>query len=610
MTSLPGTLVGLIQHWAAIKPHAPALHEKDSTNRWVSLNWKQYLENVELIASALIGLGVVPGDCVAIAAPNQIAWSLMQFGIQAAQAIPAPIYLTNTQAQAAYIVRHSQSKIVCVGDDVQLEKLLAGERERAFERLQHIITFHESTLKDDRIISLSNLKAGANRNNPKLKARMAGLDPDATSMLIYTSGTTGVPKAVELTSRGQLVISRALATMLPDLLEDGRYHVVSYLPLSHQAEQLLTNTSMLFTGGQSYFCPEIPQVREYLLQVRPTLFLGMPRVWEKFQAALENKLNAATGVQAKLVAWARKTELAAFHEQVKRGDPNYTTWTRRLARRLVIDKVKKALGLERLAVAITGSAPIAAETQEFFASLGIVIYEAYGLTECSGVATFSDPIRPVFGTIGKALSGVELRIAEDGEIQLRGQNLAKGYLHMPAETAEMLTADGWLKTGDLGTLHADGNVTITGRKKEMIITAGGKNIAPVEIENLLKNIVGVGDAVVVGDRKPFLSALITLDPEAEMALAKSLGVPQPELATHPVLSPYLTDEIERVCNSQLARYQQIKKFEVIPEPFSVEGGELTANMKLRREAIATKHGEIIARLYAPTAAQAAAQMHA
>ena len=277
--------------------------------------------------------------------------------------------------------------------------------------------------------------------------------------------------------------------------------------------------------GRLRFAPELTELKNYLVDVRPTVFLGMPRVWEKFESALKSRLDEAAGLKGRLAQWAKNVESSSFNTQVKRGKPDYMPPRRRLARALVIDKIKSALGLDRLEIAFSGSAPIAQSTQEFFASIGICVFEGYGLSETSGVATVTDYKKPRFGTVGRPLTGVQVRLGAEDEIQLRGRNMTKGYLHMPEQSAALYTEDGWLRTGDVGAFDLEGNLKITGRIKDLLITAGGKNVAPVELENLLKGIVGVGQAVVVGDRKPYLCALLTLDPEAVSALCERAGVP-------------------------------------------------------------------------------------
>jgi long-subunit acyl-CoA synthetase (AMP-forming) len=384
------------------------------------------------------------------------------------------------------------------------------------------------------------------------------------------------------------------------MFREHPYRMVSYLPLCHGAEQLLTTVGTLATGGKVYFCDDLTQIRDYLVEVRPTVFLGVPRVWEKFEAALSARMAEATGWRGRLAAWARRVEQDAFDEQVRTGTPQQGV-QRRLANRLVHDKIKRALGLDALLIAITGSAPISPSTLGFFSSIGIGILEAYGLSETHGVCTITLPERPRLGTVGPALPGCEIRIAPDGEVQLRGRIMTQGYLHMPEETAALYTDDGWLCTGDLGALDADGHLRITGRKKDLLITAGGKNVAPVELEALLQQIVGVGIPVVVGDRKPYLSALLTLDVEAIPELQRRLAMPDADLATlasSDALRTYLEGEIERVCNQNVARYQTIKRFRVLPHTFSNDTGELTPTMKLKRNVITERYADEIEAIYA------------
>ena len=600
----PRTLVHHLARWAERRPAQPAIHGKRD-GRWVRLSWSEYHQRARAVAKALIHHGHEPGERVVLTGANQPEWVQIQSGAQIARGVPAPIYGTCTLEQTAYIVKHSGARFWFCDGAEQLAKLLECERRGLCERAKLLVTFRPVPSDDPRVTSLDDfLHLGHQQDDHEVDARFAALTDDETCLMIYTSGTTGVPKGVEIDHGGQMVIGNALLQLAPEFL-DGRaeYHSVSYLPLSHQAEQLLTNVLSLTVGGQVYFCPEIGQVKDFLAEVRPTIFLGVPRVWEKFEAALRARLGQTQGLRAKLASWARATELASFYEQVERGVrvEAHMPVKRRVARALVIDKVKTALGLDRLQVGITGSAPMAPKTQEFFASLGICILDAYGLTETSGAASISDPLRPRFGTVGKPFGGVEVRIGEAGEIQLKGRNMTKGYLDMPEESATLYTDDGWLRTGDQGELDSEGNIKITGRLKELIITAGGKNVAPVELEQYVQPIPGVGQVVVVGDRMPFLSALITLDPDNLGALAEAAGTvsaPMAQLAADPKVKAFFEKEIESRCNAKVARYQTLKKIHVLPEEFSVEGGELTASMKLRRPQIAHKHAAVIDAFYA------------
>lgn len=595
----PQTLVHTIARWAESHPGQPALHERVD-GHWRTLSWSEYYAALTDVGRGLIALGHEVGDCVAIVGRNCPAWVICEFGIQAARGVPAPIYVTNTPEQLGYIVGNSRSKIAIADGADQLEKYLSAEAEGLFPKLEHIITFDEVEHEDARVMSFAALrKLGAEQDPAALNERLDALTGDETCLLIYTSGTTGQPKGVMLDHEGQLMVGRSCLARFPRFEQHiTEYHAVSYLPLCHQAEQLITNVNSIVTRGQVYFCPDMAELKDYLVAARPTIFLGVPRVWEKFEAALTANLSAATGLKGKLASWARDTELAAFRQDLSRGETRISL-PRKFARKLVIDKIKNALGLDRLEVAVTGSAPIAVSTQEFFASIGITIFEAYGMSETSGVATLTDPTSPAFGTVGTALAGVEIRIAEDGEVCLKGRNNTRGYLHMPEASAELYDEDGWLLTGDLGSLDAAGNLRITGRKKELLITAGGKNVAPVEMENYVKSIDGVAQCVVVGDRQPYLCALITLDPENLDAVRQASGTTGElaELAGSEKVRSWLRGEIEARCNAQVARYQTIKKFELLPVEFSVDGGELTPTMKLKRGPISEKYADVIAKLY-------------
>lgn len=602
-TLAPQTLVHHIAHWAKERPLGPALHAKRN-GAWESTTWRSYWHNVRCVGKALMKRGLEVGESVVIAGANHPEWVQLEFGAMAAAGVPAPIYGTCTVEQTAFIARHSGARIVCVDGEELLAKFLQAESDGKLEGIHTYVTFFATSADDERVISFAELVSeGAGEDDTALDARIDNLSADDTCIMIYTSGTTGVPKGVEIDHGGVIHVGNGLLAFDPRFRDELEYHTVSYLPLSHQAEQLLTNVVSLLVGGQSYFCPEIGQVRDYLGDVRPTVFLGVPRVWEKFEAALRGRLSAATGIKAKLAKWAMDTELSCFREQVARGllSHEYMPLKRKVARALVIDKIKMALGLDRLQIAVTGSAPISSETQDFFASLGICVYEVYGLTETSGAATITDPRRPAFGTVGKCFEGIEIRIGEEKEIQLRGRNMVKGYRGMPEETEALFTEDGWLRTGDAGELDGDGNLKITGRLKELIITAGAKNVAPVELEFYLQSIVGIGQAVVVGDRKPFLAALLTLDPEALDPLADAAGTSRGDmktLAADEKVRAYIEAEIADKCNARVARYQTIKKFALLPEEMTVESGALTASMKLRRPQIAEQFAAEIEAFYA------------
>jgi long-subunit acyl-CoA synthetase (AMP-forming) len=412
-----------------------------------------------------------------------------------------------------------------------------------------------------------------------------------------------------LTHEGIELIAKAVVEVFP-FLAKTETRSVSYLPLCHAAEQGITNFAGLATGGQIFFCADLTQIKDFLVDVHPTIFLAVPRVWEKFEAALRGKLAEATGVKAKLAAWARKTELEAFKQEMATGRP-VSSLSRNLANKLVIGKIKEALGLDAMQVALSGAAPISVSTLEFFASIGLPIHEGYGMTETSAFASVQPYGQLRFGTIGKPLPGVEVKIADDGEIMLKGINMVKGYLRLPEKTSELYDDEGWMHTGDLGALDDAGYISITGRKKDLIITAGGKNVAPAEMEGYLQSIPGVGQAVVVGDRQPYLSALIVLDPEAlpELEVASQIsGLSDVATAArNPEVKRYIEQEMEHACNSKVARYQTIKKIQVLPTTFSVDGGELTPTLKVKRNIVNEKYASEIAAFYASDSATQAAR---
>ena len=599
------TLPGQIAHWANEKPNRKAIHEMDADGNWHSTTWSEYWQTVRDTAKGLITLGLKPGDGVALVGDNRRDWVISQFGITAAGGVPAPIYTTNTIDQVAYIVKNCGARIaVCDGKE-QLNKYLTAI-DRGSMTLDHIVTMDPIQSGRDLVISLADVIArGRAEPDTELDRRLDAVKPEDTGLLIYTSGTTGVPKGAMYSHRGMDAISKSVVETYPELSEKDPSRYISYLPLCHAAEQAFTNFLGLRAGTEIYFCPDITKIKDYLAAARPHLFFAVPRVWEKFEAALVGNLSQATGLKAKLADWARKVEFESFEKGLRNGHA-VNSFRRRLANKLVISKIKTALGLDQMIAAGSGAAPIAQSTLEFFASIGIPIHEGYGMTETTAMATGQPLNRPRFGTVGQALPGVEVRIAEDGEILLRGENMISGYLKLPDESAELYTDDGWLRTGDLGTLDNDGFLRITGRKKDLLITAGGKNVAPAEMENHLQGIPGVGQAVVVGDRQPYLCALLVLDEEALPDLCKEAGVPLAslsEVAKDPRIRTFLETRVESDCNRKVARYQTIKKFEIVPQAFSVEGGELTPTMKVKRNVVNEKYAAIIDAMYGGATAQ-------
>jgi len=593
------TLPRRIERLAVERPDRKALLEMGPDGGWVSTSWNEYWQAVRNLAKGLIELGVRSGDSVALVGNNRCDWVISQMGISAAAGVPAPIYVTNTIDQVAYIVNHCRARIAICDSQEQLNKLFTA-LERGLIELDHIITMDALDSEHTLVTSLVDVIArGSLMPDGELDLRTAAVKPDDLALLVYTSGTTGVPKGAMCTHRGIAAIGQAFSDAVPVFQEIDPSRYISYLPLCHVAEQALTNFVGLHAASETYFCPDLTKIKDYMLAARPHSFFGVPRVWEKFEVALGARLSAATGLKAKLAKWARRVELESVKQSVETGKV-VDTVQRRLANKLVISKIKYALGLDELIAAGSGAAPAAHSTLEFFASVGILIHEGFGMSETTGLATAQPLGMPRFGTVGQALPGVDIRIADDGEVLFRGLNMTSGYLHMPEESAALKTEDGWMRTGDLGTLDEDGFLSITGRKKDLLITAGGKNIAPAEMEKHLQGIPGIGQAVVVGDRQPYLCAILALEVDALPDLCKAAGVsvaPLAEIAGNEKIRAFLAARVESNCNNKVARYQTIKKFEVLPHMLSVEAGELTPTLKVKRNVINARYQAIIEGMY-------------
>jgi long-chain acyl-CoA synthetase len=414
----------------------------------------------------------------------------------------------------------------------------------------------------------------------ELDKRIDAIEQADLATLIYTSGTTGPPKGVMLSHRNLAWTSQVLLDVAGR--PDGDVSL-SYLPLSHIAEQMCTVHMPATAGSTVYFAESIEKVPENLKDVRPTVFFGVPRIWEKFHAAMAAKLAETTGAKKQLVDWARSV-CARVNAHRDRGEriPRRLEAQYRLADKLVISKIKQAIGFDRVRELISGAAPIAPDVLAFFASLDLPIHEVYGQSEDSGPTSFNLHGRTKIGTVGPPIPGLEVKLGDDGEILIRGPNVFLGYYKEPEATADALR-DGWLCSGDLGSFDKDGFLSITGRKKEIIITAGGKNIAPKNIEAAIKELPIVGEAVVIGDRRKYLTALVTLEPTAADKVSGDIR-------------STIQAKIDEV-NRSLARVEQVKKFAILERPFGIDTGELTPTMKLKRKVIAQKYAREIEAMY-------------
>jgi len=555
--------------------------------RWQPTTWRTYVDQIQLAARALIGLGLPRGGRVAILGFNRPEWVIFDHAAMMAGGCPAGIYTTCSAEEVQYIVHHSESHVVLVENAEQLAKVKAKRAE--LPQLRWIVTMRGVTATGDDVLTWDDLLARGERTpQTELDRRIDAIEQADLATLIYTSGTTGPPKGVMLTHDNLAWTSRTLLDLGGDRASDV---LLSYLPLSHIAEQMCTVHMPATSGAQVYFAESIDKVPDNLKDARPTVMFGVPRIWEKFHAALAGKLAEQTGAKAKLIAWARNvcSEVNAHRD---RGEalPRTLDVQYRVVRRLVIEKLHAAIGLDRAVELFSGAAPIAADVLAFFASLDLPIKEIYGQSEDTGPTSCNLVGKTKLGTVGPPIPGIEVKLADDGEILIRGPNVFAGYFREPEATAEALS-DGWLRSGDLGAFDGDGFLSITGRKKEIIITAGGKNIAPKNIEAALKQAPVIAEAVVIGDRRKFLTALITLDEAAARKLA-----PAGELARAPEIEAAVQRQIDEV-NRELARVEQIKKFSILSRPFGIDTGELTPTMKLKRKVIAQKYEREISAMY-------------
>ncbi|TNF25383.1 MAG: long-chain fatty acid--CoA ligase [Deltaproteobacteria bacterium] len=584
------TVMEVFAHAVKAWADQPALKQKRN-GAWKTWTWKEYDTEMRRAARGFMAIGLEPGQGVAIIGFNSPEWFMADIGAIHAGGVPAGIYTTSTAEQCQYIAGHCDAAVAVVQNDVHLAKFL--EIRDQLPVLKGIVMI-EGASSEEGVYSWSELLAlGDGVPAADFEARIAAQKPDDVATLIYTSGTTGQPKAVMISHDNMTwTAKQALSTvdMHPGEL------VLSYLPLSHIAEQVVSLHGPIAAGMATCFAEGMDELGDNLREIRPHLFLGVPRVWEKIQAKVMAAGAQNSGLKKRIAAWARKKGLAGgMAGQYGKSLP----FGYGLADKLVFSKVRERLGLDRCRVQITSAAPIGRDTLDFFLSLGVPIFEVYGMSECTGPATLSTPSRYRTGKAGWCLPGAELKIAEDGEVCMRGRHVFKGYFKNEAATAETIDAEGWLHSGDIGVIDGDGFLQITDRKKDLIITAGGENIAPQVIEGMLKAIPVVSQAVVIGDKRKYLTALLTLDPERVPTDAAAAGSPAKDAnaaAACPTFNAWLMKEVEAV-NGKLARVQTIKKLTIIPSDFSIEGGELTPTMKIKRKVVRDKYSNQIEAMY-------------
>jgi long-chain acyl-CoA synthetase len=551
---------------AAAHPDPAYLHEVDG--EWQEVTWAEAARAVEEIANGLLALGIRNGDSFALLARTNLEWALFDFALGLVGAVGAPIYASSSPRDVQYVLEHSE----CVGALVEDEE----QRAKVGASVPHVISFAEL----DALREQGRTFAAA--NPAALDERADSIDEDDLFTFIYTSGTTGPPKACMIRHRNYYSMV-AKADEMDDRITEPGDVMLLYLPLAHNYGRLC-HLSAAYIGFTLAFLPDPLRAGTELPRVRPTIFPSVPRVYEKIHTAVLAGFEAQTGVRRSLVDWAMRVgRRVSKLRQAKQPVPRALALQHRLADRLVYAKVKARLG-GRLRVANAGGAPLSRDIAEFFHAIDILILEGYGLSEVTTGATVNRPADFKFGTVGKPLPGVEIVIAEDGEILLRSNTVFAGYYHDEQATSEALDSEGFVHTGDVGHIDEDGFLVITDRKKDIIVTAGGKNVAPQNLENELKSHSVVSQALVMGDRKPYIAALITLDPELAASLSPDEAHAQVQRAVDAV-------------NEERSRYEQIKRFRILPREFTLEEDEVTPTLKLRRKIVLEHFAADAAALY-------------
>jgi long-chain acyl-CoA synthetase len=567
-----------------------------SDGTWKEHSWRDFFNNVEKIAGGLMKLGISPQDKICLLSANCPEWLFISLAVQSLGAFLVPIYTNNTAEQTKYVVEHSEAKLLFVQNQEQLSKT-DNWRNNLNDLNKTILIFGEpptGVMKNEELITL-----GAEQQNKApgfLKDQIDRLTPDSPGGIIYTSGTTGPPKGVILAQKNLVFMAASLLTRYDFIWEED---TISFLPLSHIAEQVQNISAAIIAAFTVSFAQSLETMKDELAEVRPTLFFSVPRLYEKVHSTILETVSSSPFIKRSIFNWALGVgEKIRQYRNSSKDIPFATREKWNLANKIVFSKLKTKLGLDRAHFFGSGAAPLSAEVSRFFGAMGMDIFEFFGQTECTGVCNSTDPGTTVPGAVGPPLPGCEVAIADDGEIVTRGDHVFSGYWKDKHATDEALK-DGWLYTGDIGFFDDEKNIHITDRKKDIIVTAGGKNVAPQNIENLLKLHQGISQAVVIGDKRKHLTCLFTLDAASLPKLCEQLGIDMltPDQAvTNQSIINKVQEYVDKV-NVELAQFETIKYFRILPRDFSVETGELTPTLKMKRRVISEKYKQIIDSMY-------------
>jgi len=568
---------------------------------WHDISWKEYYRLAKYVGSALISLGLERGDCVSVIGDNCPEWVIIDLGVQGAGGVAVGVYSTNAWPQVEYVVQNSESKFFFVENEEQLDKWLQFRDN--VPSLQKVIVWDLEGLRHftdpmlmtyDQILEMG--RQVVEKEPDFFEKRMEEIDPEDLSVLVYTSGTTGPPKGAMLTHRNVTWMARAIVSDNPVQDHDD---VMSFLPLCHIFERLFSVFVHVTYGYTVNFIESLDTVTDNMREISPTVGYAVPRIWEKYLSAVYIRMSDATWF--KKLVFGAALKIGSSRASLKmnfKPVPIYVEGLYWLAYLAVFRKLKERLGFDRLRVAYSGAAPIAPDVLHFFQSIGVNLIEGYGQTEGSGVTTASRIGRVKFGTVGPPLAGVEVRIAEDGEILVKSPGVFKGYYKNPEATVDTIK-DGWLYSGDVGEIDEDGYLRITDRKKDIIVTAGGKNITPQYIENKLKASSYINDAVVIGDKRKFLSCLIMIDEDNVVKYAQDNKIQfstYKDLTQSPEIVKLIQVEVDQV-NETLSRVEQVKKFTILPKKLYEEDGEVTPTMKVKRKYVNEAFSDLIEAMY-------------
>jgi long-subunit acyl-CoA synthetase (AMP-forming) len=584
----PATMCQAFQRTAAQRPTAVALRTHDDS---LVITWGEYARRVRALAAGLAALGVRRGDTVALMMTNRPEFHLIDTAAFHLGATPFSVYNTLTGDQIAHLFNNAANRVVVC----EAQFLPQVNAAAAHSHVQHIVCVDG---EPEGTVSLATLE-GSGAADFDFEAAWRAVEPDDVLTIIYTSGTTGPSKGVELTHANLIAEIRATAAISEPGFDDT---IISYLPDAHIANRWGTHYNNIVTGVQVITVAELKQLITALPQIRPTIFGAVPQTWYKVKAGIEGQLAAERSQpKRRLAQWAIGVgRTRARLQSDGKPIPLPLTVQHAVAERLVLSKVRAKLGLDRVKFAATGAAAIAPEALEFMLGLGVPVCELWGMSETSCAVTVNPPGAQRIGTVGKAVPGTEIRIADDGELLVRGPLVMKGYRNEPEKTADAVDADGWLHTGDIATIDADGYVRIVDRKKELMINASGKNMSPSNIENEIRAAIPIaGPTIVIGDDRPYVVALLTLDPDASAAFAAQHGITDTSpkaLADEPAVLAAVEAGIA-AANEHLSRVEQVKRWAILPDTWEPGGDEITPTMKLKRKPIAEKYAARIDELY-------------